>query len=252
MAWVVLASSSLLDDSNGAAVSQEKLESIVERSGYRTVTLHNIMRNSSSITTATTRENVNKYYCIYIRKSMSAGSCNTVIGTRPTLYLVKNDAGSNDDRMNSYLACAVNHYLEHNKSEQTVILCDRDISPRKVKPLLTGDVTLYDSGVEKYYPDSNPSHYSADLARQREDLEKWISKRGVLLTHDNMFNGCEAENIIFLTKRWGGGGGGGYQSRSGPTRAVSQLCIVKTDSADINKREIKKHFTVLRSSKRLR
>ena len=87
-----------------------------------------------------------------------------------------------------------------------------------------------------------PSYYSADLAGQREDLVKWINNGGVLLTHDKMFRGCEAETIVFLTQRWGGFGVG--QARSGPTRAVSQLCIVTSDFG-IKLDEIKQHFTVI-------
>ena len=132
--------------------------------------------------------------------------------------------------------------MEEYKSGQTVILCDNKISPRQVKPLLTGDVTLYDAGVEEFDIDKTPRHYSADLARQREDLVKWINSGGVLLTHERMFRGCEAENVVFLTKWWGGGTGG--QARSGPTRAVSQLCLVTSDD-EIYPDELKQHFTVI-------
>ena len=124
-----------------------------------------------------------------------------------------------------------------------MILCDAYTSPRQVKPLLTGDVTLYDAGVEKFGSFNKPHHYSADLARQREDLVKWINNGGVLLTHDKMFRGCEAETIVFLTKLWGPGTVGS-QPRSGPTRAVSQLCIVTSDF-QINQDEIKKYFNVI-------
>ena len=85
------------------------------------------------------------------------------------------------------------------------------------------------------------SHYSADIARQREELITWINKGGLLLSHDIMFRGCEAETIVYLTQRWGGVGG---QVRSGPTRAVSQLCIVTSDK-DIYPDEIKQHFNVI-------
>ena len=106
---------------------------------------------------------------------------------------------------------------------------------------MTSSVTLYDGGVEKF-DDCNPSRpYSADLGRQREDLVKWINNGGVLLTHNNMFGGCEAETIVFLTKFWGGVG---TQTRSGPTRAVSQLCIVTSDWM-IKLDEMKQHFTVI-------
>ena len=71
---------------------------------------------------------------------------------------------------------------------------------------------------------------------------KWINSGGVLLTHDNMFRGCEAETIVFLTKVWGSYAGS--QPRSGPTRAVSQLCLVTGDRY-IKPEEIKQHFTVV-------
>ena len=237
MAWLVLSTSSLLDDRNATAIPQDKLESLVRRSGYKPVTLQKIMRNSSNINTATTRENLNKYSGFNIPKSISPGSCSTVTGTRPTCYLYKYSGDVNYEVM----ARCVNQYLEHNKSQQTVILCDLDISPRQVKPLLTGDVTLYDAGVEEFNVYNTPRHYSADLARQREDLVKWINNGGVLLTHDTMFRGCEAETIIFLTKYWGRGVD---QPRSGPTRAVSQLCIVTSDYL-IKPDEMKQHFNVI-------
>ena len=109
------------------------------------------------------------------------------------------------------------------------------------------DVTLYDAGVEEFDHYNTPSHYSADLARQREDLVKWINNGGVLLTHDTMFRGCEAETIVFLTKYWGGIG----QARSGPTRAVSQLCLVTSDSFIDNNQEkiiqeIKQYFNLIK------
>ena len=235
MAWLVLSTTSLLDENLGVDVPQEKLESLVRRSGYKPVTLRKIMRNSSNINTATTSENVKKYSYSIISKSISPGSCSTVTGTRPTCYLYK----YSDDVNYEELARCVNQYLEHNKSQQTVILCDWDISPRQVKPLLTGDVTLYDAGVEEFDNYNRPRHYSADLARQREDLVKWINNGGVLLTHNTMFRGCEAETIVFLTKLWGGG----CQPRSGPTRAVSQLCIVTSDGG-IKLDEIKQQFNV--------
>ena len=165
MAWLVLSTSSLLDDRRGSDVPQDKLESLVRRSGYKPVTLQNIMRNSSNITTATATENVNEYSTANIHKSISPGSCSTVTGTRPTCYLYS----AGDVNYNAVIARCINQYLEHNKSEQTVILCDQFISPRQVKPLLTGDVTLYDAGVEKFDMD----HYlvtTVQTLRYREKI----------------------------------------------------------------------------------
>ena len=165
MAWVVLSTSSLLDQAGVAAVPQDKLESLVRRSGYKPVTLDHILRNSSTITSATAPDNVNRYNSgIEISKSISAGSCSTVTGTRPTCYLYKHRTG---DVNYSLIGECVDKYLELHKTAQTVILCDHGISPRQVKPLLTGDITLYDAGVEEFGFDNTPRHYRADyLARQ--------------------------------------------------------------------------------------
>ena len=240
MAWLVLSTTSLLDVRRGVDVPQDKLESLVRRSGYKPVTLANIMRNSASITSATSPDSMEKYSKrTDIRKSISSGSCSTVTGTRPTCYLYKIDSPGVENY--EVLARCANKYLENYRSKQTVILCDQGISPRQVKPLLTGDVTLYDAGVEKFDSHNTPHHYSADIARQREELITWIHSGGVLLTHDSMFRGCEAETIVFLTQYWGSASVG--QPRSGPTRAVSQLCLVTSDN-DIKPDEIKQHFTV--------
>ena len=60
-----------------------------------------------------------------------------------------------------------------------------------------------------------------------------------------MFRGCEAETVVYLTQDWGGADlSGGSQARSGPTRAVSQLCLLTSDYK-IKPEEIKQHFTVI-------
>ena len=74
MAWLVLSTSSLLDNAFSVdkygEVPQDKLESLVRKSGCKPVTLQNIMRNSSNISTATTRDNVNRYFTVNIPKSI--------------------------------------------------------------------------------------------------------------------------------------------------------------------------------------
>ena len=238
MAWLVLSTSSLLDDRAVTNVRQDKLESMVRRSGYKPVTLTNIMRNSANITSATSPDSLDRYnHGADIKKSISSGSCSTVTGSRPTCYLYKFSLNVNYE----VLARCANKYLESNRSKQTVILCDRNISPRQVKPLLTGDVTLYDAGVEQFDFYNIPNHYDADIDGQREELVRCLNSGGVLLTHDSMFRGCEAETVVFLTKWWSAGVG---QTRSGPTRAVSQLCIV-TSECQMKPDEIKQHFTLI-------
>ena len=161
VAWLVLSTSPLLDYTSGYDVSQETLESMVRRSGYKPVTLHNIMRNSANITSATSPDSMKKYNEeVDIAKSLSSGSCSMVTGTKPTCYLNKYSG----DLDYEVLARCANKYLENNRSKQTVILCDEYISPRQVKPLLTGDVTLYDAGVEEFDDNNKPRHCSADIA----------------------------------------------------------------------------------------
>ena len=203
MAWLVLSTSSLLDDISDFAVPQDKLETMVKRSGYKPVTMQNIMRNSANISSATSPDSLFKYISADIKNSISSGSCSTVTGTRPACYLYKHSYNVKYEMRFEMARCA-NKYLENNRSKQTVILCDLTISPRQVKPLLTGDVTLYDAGVETFYGDNTLHHYISDIASQREGLVTWINSGGVLLTHESMFRGCEAETVVFLTQEWGG------------------------------------------------
>ena len=50
----------------------------------------------------------------------------------------------------------------------------------------------------------------------------------------------DAETIVFLTQLWGGS-----HIRSGPTRAVSQLCLVTSDYGLHGRSEMKEHFTFI-------
>ena len=54
---------------------------------------------------------------------------------------------------------------------------------------------------DEYY--GGPHQYSADIESQKGELVTWINNGGVLLTHDCMFRGCEAETIVFLSLLWG-------------------------------------------------
>ena len=239
MAWVVLSTSSVLDAQEGSDLSEEQLERIVRSCGYNSLTLQNIMRNSASISSATAPESFGRYsQSVYkIPESIRAGSCSTVSGTRPTCYLYKDS----DDVNYEEIARCVNHYLENNKANQTAILCNRYISPRQIRPLLAGDVTLYNAGVEEFGGNAyTPRHFREDLAKQREDLVKWIKSGGILLTHNKMFRGCEAQSVVYIAHKWCSF----VQARSGPTRAVSELCLVTSDDG-IKQDEIKQYFNVI-------
>ena len=128
MAWLVLSTSSLLDERTSSslldgtdvsAVPQDKLESLVRRSGYKPVTLQNIMRNSSNIATATKKENVGICASAGISKSISSGSCSTVTGTRPTCYLYEYSSlyefGDFVKKLAEEMATCVKDYLDKTK-----------------------------------------------------------------------------------------------------------------------------------------
>ena len=175
----------------------------------------------------------------------SAGECSTITGSKPICFLYgfipgqRGQVKNIEDRKSS--SC-VNSYLKQ-KKKQVAILCDFTVSPREMKPLLSGDILLYDAGVEQFDGINIGGRlYTADLAKQREDLVKWITDGGVLLTHEKMFRGCEAEAVIYLARGWGGVAGD--QRRSGFTRAVSDLCLV-TDDLGIKQDELRKYFNVV-------
>ena len=151
---------------------------------------------------------------------------------------------------------SVNHFLEDNQSQQIVILCDLNISPRELKPQLRSrrEILLYDSGVSEFRDVYTPHYYNADTDRQREDLLHWLEKGGVLLTHDKLFKGCEAETVVFVSPSWGSTGS--VQRRGGAVRAVSDLCLVtsswilssyglKSEKYDKKRDEIKQYFHLI-------
>ena len=94
---------------------QAKLESLLRRSGYKAVTLQNIMRKSANITSATSPNSMNKYNFFITINSISSGSCSTVTGTRPTCYLYKDNPDVNYEE----IARCANKYLEPNSEHLT-------------------------------------------------------------------------------------------------------------------------------------
>ena len=172
-----------------------------------------------------------------VSRTLSTGTCSTVTGGQPTCYLYQ--AGEDVDY--ELIAECVNSYLDLTTSQQTAILCDWNISPRLVAPLLARQVILYDSGVETFDMEHTPSLYTTDLATQRVGLLSWLECGGTLVTHDKMFRGCEAHTVIFISSKWAYTGS---QRRSGFTRAVSELCLV-TSHHGLNQSELRKLFNVI-------
>ena len=125
MAWFVLSSSFLPDGTTAGSILPPYLDTVVKNSGYNMVNLTNIMRNSSSISSAAASDfekyNVTQYK---FTLSLSGGHCSTVIGIKPTCFLYRSDK---DNYM--MIADCVKHFLERKKSYQTVVLCDQSISP---------------------------------------------------------------------------------------------------------------------------
>ena len=266
--WVALSTSSLLDlKTVSFKIPRGELEPSVARCGYNLTILTKIMRNSSRISEASTADNVQYYVWCPLRKFSeeavkqgimhksniiqpgSPGS--TVIGEKPTWYLF------NEPSIEKLANC-VNEHLNVKKYERSVILCDRGISPRHVKPHLKGDIIFYEGGVEMFdkndidepYPEQCESFYrpqfsqsdAADLAKQREDLERWLEQGGTLLTHERMFRGAESEAVILLSKQWSELR---CQRRDPLIRAVSDLCLV-TGNLNINYDNARKYFNVER------
>ena len=77
---------------------------------------------------------------------------------------------------------------------------------------------------------------------------------GILLTHDKMFRGCEAETVVFVTDCWGGVFG--VQRRGGATRAIADLGLVTDawvlssdgrgrEKYDQKRDQIRQHFELM-------
>ena len=75
-----------------------------------------------------------------------------------------------------------------------------------------------------------------------ENVESWIRDGGLLLTHDRLFNGCEADLVIFVSRAWGGGGSANI--RSGVTRAVADVCILMPDDGTTDVEKLTQTFNV--------
>ena len=262
MAWVVPSTSSLVDD-YAADVRPGELASLAEEVGFSLVPLLNVMRNSNSISSAVSPENIKiKHPNQTYTSPIPSGDCSssTVIGPRPSWLMFKCDKSRDfsyrpDHRV---IAGCVNQFLKGREQiKQIAILCDRTVSPRELLPLLTvtgRNILLYDAGVEAFKKIYEPHYYEADLVKQREDLVDWLETGGILLTHDKMFRGCEAETVVFVTDCWGGVFG--VQRRGGATRAIADLGLVTDawvlssdgrgqEKYDQKRDQIRQHFDLI-------
>ena len=194
MAWFVLSSSFLPDGTTAGSILPPYLDTVVKNSGYNVVNLTNIMRNSSSISSAAASDfekyNVTQYK---FTLSLSGGHCSTVIGIKPTCFLYRSDKDKlHDDRW----LC------------QTFLGKKKELSDCGAlwSKYFTSDIFLFDAGMEEFNEYRHrPRHYSADLPGQREGLLKWLDKGGVLITHSYMFRGCEAETVVYISQSYSWG-----------------------------------------------
>ena len=93
MTLAALSSTAILDnDVSEFALSQTGLDEMIKRTGYKAVTLPNIMRSSANIAKATSPESYNKITSdtsYKIQETITAGSSSTVPGRRPLAMLYR-------------------------------------------------------------------------------------------------------------------------------------------------------------------
>ena len=219
--------------------TEDLLKPYLEKMKYKLVTLTNIMRNSYNIFRASSPSNVDRL----------TSNCSTVEGNKPTLHLYKQE-----DFQPKKIADILNTHLAKLKRDRIVILCDHDCkgspSPRSLKPHLSysDNIILYDSGVD-FNGDEVISNNS-NLAEQRKEIKKWLDNGGILLTYVKLFKGCEAEAVVLISNlRRETTSISGY-FREGPTRAVSDLCLVSNQCIynDGSKAWLEENYNVMHVS----
>ena len=163
-------------------------------------------------------------------------------------------------------------FLGSAADRHTVVLCGIDISPKKLtekllenskvplafvngegvktaKTLTEGalkrnqiPLTLYDGGVNTYDERSVPSLHAASTKKdQKGSLKQWLTgSGGVLVTHNLLFCGMEADVVIMISKNLNEE----PNLRSGLLRAVAGLVFISgSGMSDKKKRgEIEAHF----------
>ena len=250
MTLAALSSTSLLDKvRDEAAVSQTKLDMMIARTRFKTMRLNHIMRSCHNIAAATLTDSVNETqtYGPIIQEAMSPGSSSsTVPGTRPKALLYKWTGDVHQTFIKVDHRPLAGFVLQHLRTLPTgfkvVVLCDREISARQLSDLLRREhmpIACYHGGVERFYGDT--PHYRKDGANDggEAELSKWLeAPRGILVTHEPQFRGCEADAVICVSKDWAIKRG---CRRSPVTRAVAHLCLITSDWG-INVPEMKKNW----------
>ena len=235
MVWIIPSSTNLVDQSdlsNKNTINKSQFADLMEKVDIQYINLTNIFRNSMNISKIVPAGEFNKFRNKNSDKkeptAIPGGQCSTIVGTRPTAVIYSwNDAYN----YKMYADIIVKYITQcFSDSIRIAILCDRQIEPRKVLSELTnfqaseiiiqvGGIKYYDGGVKEFNGDGIPIFDETSV--DTKEVEEWIHFGGLLLTHDRLFNGAEADIIIIVSSSYGGTT---TNIRSCVTRAVRDCC----------------------------
>ena len=251
---IVLSSSSVIDGYSIDQITSEKLKQMIQSSGYKTVSLKKVMRNTARITNSVTAENYNSYNnaaSYSIAPSILGGESSTVMGQKPTAIIYP----WGDDICYRVLGQCVKRYLDDYpqiRDTKLAILCDQWISVRELKPWISSfipDMKCYDAGINKFNQFTN---CEAEYSENRDNSDtnaviSWLEEGGTLLTFSYLFRGCEAESVIVVCNDWAFGSGKDTP-RSAATRGVANMCIIISERK-LKANVMEKHFNVIKLNK---
>ena len=139
-----------------------------------------------------------------------------------------------------------------NRIVRIAVLCLYDlIEPRKLfehLKIAIDDVALYDAGISIFVAEK-PSYIKDkedDIHSDKSVVENWLIKGGTLITHHEVFKGCEADVVIVVTRNWGRMSVMTLGQRSAATRGVAHACIVMSEYEGLKEQELSKHFNIQR------
>ena len=264
MIWIVPSATSLVDKSdtgNKNTINKEQFKELLSLVNIQHVNLTKIFRNSESIAQIVPAGHYKKYSSAQDSDEMTptaidGGECSTIVGSRPTAVVYSRSDKHNHKLYADIIVKYINKHIgDITDNTRIVILCDAFIEPRQLLLQLTsnhqtseclskcgGRVKYYDGGVRKFDSECNPTYNDDTTDVDTGDVESWIHEGGLLLTHDRLFNGCEADLVIFVSYGWGAGNT--TNIRSGVTRAVADVCVLMSDDGHIDVEKLKQTFNV--------
>lgn len=265
--WIVISSSSVADR-NAHTLNKEQLHEFIQQTNMDYVNLTKIMRNSQSIANVAPANKFYQFSSGYSGKETSTsiipGECSTIIGKRPsailitcsTDYQLESDPSTYKlyaDAVSKYYKNIANQISQHMK---VAIICDYGFEISKLLEHLeiTEDIQIYDAGIKMFIMDGTTHYYYYYRNCEEDDkygdttvVQTWLNSGGVLLTHNFLFSGCEADVVIFVSQDWGAICASNDEFRSGVTRAVADLCVV-TSNIGFDRDKLEKYFNVYNHS----